>query len=93
MVGSNVINNPLISITPSASLSSSDILNMSILAEKNQMNGIWIGETLGRAAVPILSAISQKTTNLLLYSGILNVFSITPMKAERKPFNNKSQRA
>ena len=54
---------------------------MSILAEKNQMTGIWIGETLGRAAVPILSAISQKTSNLLLYSGILNVFSITPMKA------------
>ena len=54
---------------------------MSVLAEKNKMNGIWIGETLGKAAVPILSAISQKTSNLRLYSGILNIFSITPMSA------------
>jgi coenzyme F420-dependent oxidoreductase len=55
-----------------------ELFDYATLAEEQGLESIWVGESWGRAAVPILTKLLEGTETIDVCSGIFNIYARTP---------------
>jgi alkanesulfonate monooxygenase SsuD/methylene tetrahydromethanopterin reductase-like flavin-dependent oxidoreductase (luciferase family) len=55
-----------------------DLFDYVTIAEERGLDSIWVGESYGAAAVPLLTRLLEHTDSIDVCSGILNVYARTP---------------
>lgn len=55
-----------------------DLFDYVEIAEERGLNSIWVGESYGAAAVPLLTRLIEQSDSIDVCSGILNVYARTP---------------
>lgn len=55
-----------------------ELIEYASLAEERGMDSMWVGESWGRSAVPLITRLLERTETIDVCSGILNVYSRTP---------------
>ncbi len=55
-----------------------DLFDYVTIAEERGLDSIWVGESYGAAAVPLLTRLLERTDSIDVCSGILNVYARTP---------------